>query len=56
VIVSVYGPTVNVEVPTELPLCPAVRVLGLELVAPAAIVTVPAFCPDSVIVAELVAL
>jgi hypothetical protein len=50
VIVSVEDPNVSVDVLTLFPVCDAVSVFGLELDAPAAIVTMPEFWPLSVIV------
>lgn len=41
--VSAYGPNLSVEVPVELPVCDAVSVLGVELDAFGAIVTLPLF-------------
>jgi hypothetical protein len=49
-------PNLRVDVFVELPLCEAVRVFGLELLAPAGITTLPVFCPVSLIVDELEAL
>lgn len=43
VMVSAYGPNLSVEVPVELPVCDAVSVLGVELDAFGAIVTLPLF-------------